>query len=911
MGGTGMATEKHLALFYQDREHQKRAMIPFFSECLEQDLKVLYITSDETTRWIDDFFSALTTSSEIQYKDQQIKAWTAESVYLREGNLNFESILRILQREDKRAESEGFNGLSFCLEVTHILLKLYSLSSFKTFMNALNMFLSGNNRILFLYQSSIIEAVSLMQILTAHPYIAVQEEFIKNPYYTAPEKNPAHVFFTYLMQNHEYLDTISENRDKIREITASRDRFEDQWRTVSAALEEAQASLTSSEQSLKEKSVSEENFRHEVERLARLSSEQAESLSLLEERTRRLVENEQTQNQETQRVNALLSEAEAREKEQSDRMRLLENENQRIQLQLDNLEREKTETESKFSAFFQEKAQEITALEESQMKERIEWNEVKRDLEDRLRDLAQQSLREKGRFDEEIAAYTRSFEQLETEIGNEKSRAIESEIEQHRLEALLTEKEETLNRCRQEDRALREQHTKEREEWTRKIKVFEDQLALGLEESLRKEKALKEALASKTEQENRMETLMLEASMAKTECAELAKELEQVKALHHTEAEARLEYELKAGAWLSEKKRLDTENEEFRQAIDSFTKQVEALTAKAEELETEKRMRKEEHTGFIEKIAQLTEQIERESQIKSELELFCEDARTQSENTRKELEAALQTIRDLNAQKEQLLQQQENGKSEITTLFTRIREAEEAAERKRKCLGELKQKVEQQETAELRLKKELEEANKALEESRSDFERLNEKELENRDRVEHLKIQLAQEENLFQEVQKDIFSYKAQISILEERIKDKETQVQEKESVFVDLTRLIESLKAENEEIREKYRQVYDLKNRLETLLAANGFGQEISPENEKLLNPCVLGVIPLKGNHEKEDEGKLPRYQASIEERDREIKRLEESNAVLQKEREELLSLLEVADAELKKVQTPDRDFG
>src|SRR5690606_8806512 len=107
--------------------------------------------------------------------------------------------------------------------------------------------------------------------------------------------------------------------------------------------------------------------------------------------------------------------------------------------------------------------------------------------------------------------------------------------------------------------------------------------------------------------------------------------------------------------------------------------------------------------------------------------------------------------------------------------------------------------------------------------------RLNDKELENRDRVEHLKIQLAQEENLFQEVQKDIFSYKAQISILEERIKDKETQVQEKESVFVDLTRLIESLKAENEEIREKYRQVYDLKNRLETLLAANGFGQEIS----------------------------------------------------------------------------------
>jgi len=113
MGGIAMAPEKHLALFYQDREHQRRMMMPFFSECLKQDLKVLYITNDETTRWIDGLFSKLTVSLDKHPKDQQIKAWTAESVYLREGTLNFDSIIRILQREEKRAESEGFEGLFF------------------------------------------------------------------------------------------------------------------------------------------------------------------------------------------------------------------------------------------------------------------------------------------------------------------------------------------------------------------------------------------------------------------------------------------------------------------------------------------------------------------------------------------------------------------------------------------------------------------------------------------------------------------------------------------------------------------------------------------------------------------------------------------------------------------------------
>ena len=74
MGGIAMAPEKHLALFYQDREHQRRMMMPFFSECLKQDLKVLYITNDETTRWIDGLFSKLTVSLDKHPKDQQIKA---------------------------------------------------------------------------------------------------------------------------------------------------------------------------------------------------------------------------------------------------------------------------------------------------------------------------------------------------------------------------------------------------------------------------------------------------------------------------------------------------------------------------------------------------------------------------------------------------------------------------------------------------------------------------------------------------------------------------------------------------------------------------------------------------------------------------------------------------------------------
>jgi len=910
MGGIAMAPEKHLALFYQDREHQRRMMMPFFSECLKQDLKVLYITNDETTRWIDGLFSKLTVSLDKHPKDQQIKAWTAESVYLREGTLNFDSIIRILQREEKRAESEGFEGLSFCLEVTHILLKLYSLSSFRTFMNALNVFLAGNHRILFLYQSSIIEAVSLMQILTAHPYIAVGDEFIKNPYYTAPEKNPAQVFFTYLMQNHEYLETIAVNREKIREITLARDRFEGLWRSATGALDETKGALTSLEQALKEKTASEENFREEAERLLRLSSEQARGLSVMEERHKELVEREQVQNQETQRLQALLSQAEIRDSERTDRVTWLESQNHHLKDELERLEKEKSEAESKFSEFFQGKALEIKSLEESQMKERIEWNEVKRDLEDRVGDLTQQSLREKSRFEEEISAYTRAIDRLETELANQKSLTIESEIERHRLEASLAEQEETLDLRRQEVRSAQETLLKEKEEWAAKIKVLETQLTLGIEEGRRTEKALKEALSEKAAQNDRIEALTLESSMAKTERTDLFRELEQVKALHKAETESRQESERKTGALLAEREQYRSEKERLRREIETVSDRIEALSAELNALEVEKQAWKEERSGYLEKIAQLTEQIERTAQMKDELELFCEDARIRSENSSRELESARQTILELSAQKEGLLQDLENGKAQITSLSAQVEEAKEMAERKRKCLGDLKLRLEQQETSELRLRKELAESNKSLAESRALNEDLNAKELECRDRIEHLKIRLDQEESLFQEVQKEIFSYKAQISILEERLKDEEIRHREKDRFAADLTGLVELLKTENEEVREQYRQIRDLKNRLETLWMAKGLEPGIARKNERLASAYSLGIVSKCAAPDDGEVGDLECSQEEREERDVQVKLLQETVESLQRERSELLSLLEVADDELKKAQRPEEDF-
>lgn len=173
-----------------------------------------------------------------------------------------------------------------------------------------------------------------------------------------------------------------------------------------------------------------------------------------------------------------------------------------------------------------------------------------------------------------------------------------------------------------------------------------------------------------------------------------------------------------------------------------------------------------------------------------------------------------------------------------------------------------------------------------------------------------MKIRLDQEESLFQEVQKEIFSYKAQISILEERLKDEEIRHREKDRFAADLTGLVELLKTENEEVREQYRQIRDLKNRLETLWMAKGLEPGIARKNERLASAYSLGIVSKCAAPDDGEVGDHECSQEEREERDVQVKLLQETVESLQRERSELLSLLEVADDELKKAQRPEEDF-
>jgi chromosome segregation ATPase len=901
MRGDMMSYEKHLALFSSGTEHQRQILSPYLSDGVSQTKKILYISSEETTKWIDQLFGEIAFNNKEQLKDQQFKAWTAETVYLREGSLNFDSITKIILREEKKAEAEGFRGLVFCLEVTHVLIKLYSLSSFKTFMNFLQSFLTDTEHaILFIYQSAIIEAVSLMPVLTAHPFIAVQDRFIKNPYYARTDQNPAQVFFSYLLQNHEYLDTISEYKKKLKETLTEKEEEQKKLTVAFSDIEGLKSDILSKQLAFSDKEAREKRLEEEVGRLTAVHKSQENAYKEIENK---LTLGLQRENEMNQQLQDFLVEKRILEEQLEDyksHIDPIETENRNLNNTIERLITDKEEADVRFSQFFREKSTELKELEESQIEERIEWNLFKKDIENRYSDVIQQSIRDRSIHEAQLQASTDKIEQLEMEINNLKSNIIEQGIEIHRLETEISEKEIASSMLAARSLQIEQESSKEREENSRKIKIFEDQVALLTEENLKKEKTIKEYLARNQENSSKIERFMLDISIKSTELQELSNEYEHYRLLNEREKSTYKEYETLYCSLLEEHSTLEREKESLVQVHKDLKNQMEEIIVSLEEAKNDGLSYRRQNDDAHKKIGLLESNInsfilEKEEQHRQKETLLYQIKELQEERTG--FSEKSEKMEKLSVEQERML----------TDYIRKLTESEEVIERKRKCIGELKLKIEQQEQNEARLRKDLNEEKANREETERAIERINEKTKENEERNEHLTIRLAQEESLFQEVQKEIFSYKAQVRILEDKIRLEETKNTEQGKTLDGLRVYIECLKQENQEYIEKIRMANDIKIRLENSLiekdvnrfSCSQFGNDSTrcqiscPENtDNVTNPDEEFSVTNQTNMHLE--------QLNVE--------LENKVSELSKERDELLALLEEADRELRESETAVR---
>jgi chromosome segregation ATPase len=486
------------------------------------------------------------------------------------------------------------------------------------------------------------------------------------------------------------------------------------------------------------------------------------------------------------------------------------------------------------------------------------------------------------------------------EINNLKSNIIEQGIEIHRLETDVSEKEVTSSMLAARSRQIEQESSKEREDNSRKIKIFEDQVALLTEENLKKEKTVKESLAQNQENLSKIERFMLDISMKSTELQELSNEYEHYRLLNEREKSAYKEYETLYRSLLEEHRALEREKESLVQAHKELKNRIEEIMASLEEAKKDGLSYHQQNDEAHKKIELL------ESNINS-IFLEKEEHYRQNEillNQIKELQEERTGFSEKSEKLEILSIEQERT---LTDYIRKLTENEEVVERKRKCIGELKLKIEQQEQNEVRLRKDLDEEKAKREETERAFERMNMKTKENEERNEHLTIRLAQEESLFQEVQKEIFSYKAQVRLLEDKMRLEETKNTEQNKTLDDLRVYIECLKQENQQYIEKIRMVNDIKTRLENSLIEKDVNHFSCSQFDNNGTRCQISCPENTGSVTNQDGEFSETKQANmhLEQLNRE---LENKVRELSKERDELLALLEEADRELREAETAVR---
>lgn len=836
-----MNYENHLAFFYKNKNHQQQLFFPLLKKRMEEGQKIIYISNEETTSWIDQLFGEVNYQLKGSVRENQMKAWTAENVYLREGNLNFESMLKIIEREGKKAISEGFQGFFFCLEVTHILLKLYSLSSFRFFMSQLKEILkNGKTSITFFYDLGIIEAVSLMQVLTAHPFIAVQEEIIRNPYYTAPEENPARIFFSYLLENHEYLEKLKDLENQqllshqqfqshITSIKGLEQEINSWKRTLSEKEEQSknkETAITALEQKIKEEKKEKEIFLLNLQKAQEVINQKAKEIFEF-----------------TQEREALLTQKELREKDREESLKketLLEIEIEQLKNAITEIESEKAELQEKLELLFQERKEEMLALEANHIQERIDWNEEKAVFEAKVGDSTQQILRENLAHEQAVLNHQSSIRALESELAEEKSHTIEKSIEIHRLESLIIEKEQGICRLQTLYSEMEERYNAERTAWKDRTGAFEQQLTAVVNENLMKENALKEATAINTQNISKIETFELELSIKATEYQGLLRDMQQLQWSMQKERERAQEVEKKyqekeqqIEVLLREKEGLQNSLREevlqkensLKYGNDSKAQYEQAMQA-TQTLEMEK-------TGFVQKIDELTYE-------KEEYQKNFEDTRAKI----KPLEDEILSFMEKEVEVAKKLQELEKEKQEISSKNLQL---EELVERKKKFIVELKQKEEQSEEEKKTIEKEIEAERIKAKEAIITAAELKKKDQERSNQLEHIQVQLLQEENLFQEVQKEIFSYKAQLRIREDKVKEEQQKNADTETEIKNFKALFAIQEEDAKATRDQLRQVIEENRKLQSCITQNN--STFSSEKVELLQLLEEADKELKSN--------------------------------------------------------------
>ena len=178
----------HLCCIYQTDDEQRAAVVPYLRLGLERGEKVLYIVDARTAETVLAELRADGMDVDACVARGQLSMLTRHDTYVRHGVFDPGAMVGMLREATDQAVVDGYAALRVTGEMTWALRGLPGSERLIEYESLLNDFLPGSRTLAICqYDRRRFEPGVLLDVLRTHPFVAVGEEVVANPYFLPPD----------------------------------------------------------------------------------------------------------------------------------------------------------------------------------------------------------------------------------------------------------------------------------------------------------------------------------------------------------------------------------------------------------------------------------------------------------------------------------------------------------------------------------------------------------------------------------------------------------------------------------------------------------------------------------------------------------------------------------------------------
>jgi len=187
--GRPLGAHRHICAFFHSKEEQRRQLIDFLREGIEQGDRITQIVADDEVDEHRAWLRAAGLEAHPAATDGQLKLVTWEETYLQDGCFDQYRQLKQLEHELAAARQEGFARTRLVANMEWALEDKAGVDDIVEYESRLNDLLPHHpDAVICTYDVSRFNAGVAMDVLRTHPAVLLGGALLDNPLYVPPEE---------------------------------------------------------------------------------------------------------------------------------------------------------------------------------------------------------------------------------------------------------------------------------------------------------------------------------------------------------------------------------------------------------------------------------------------------------------------------------------------------------------------------------------------------------------------------------------------------------------------------------------------------------------------------------------------------------------------------------------------------